>query len=356
MDDAYRRLAQTLDALPNGYPPTEEGTELRILARLFTPEEADLAARLRQTPEVSARIAERIGGDPEALAAQLKGMARRGLISIKRTPEGLAYGALPFVVGIYENQLGFIDAEFARLFEEYYKQAFGRIMAFRPEVHRVIPVQESLRKGMEILPFESAASILASARAWGVFDCICRKQKSLIGEPCGHPIDVCLTFSEKPGAYDNHPVIHPITEEQARATLRRAAEAGLVHTTGNSQEGVTYICSCCTCSCGILRGIADLGLANVVARSAFLNQVDEERCVGCELCLDACQFDALFMDEVARVDPGRCVGCGVCGASCPEEALGLVRRPEEEIAPPPANPAEWQRLRLTARGLPLEAL
>jgi Fe-S-cluster-containing hydrogenase component 2 len=354
MDDAYQRLAQHLDALPNGYPATEEGTELRILARLFTPEEASVAACLRQTPELPAQIAGRVGGDAVALAGQLKSLARRGLINVKRTPDGLAYGSLPFVVGIYENQLGAIDAEFARLFEDYYKQGFGRVMAFSPEVHRVIPVEESVRKGMEILPFESAASILATARAWGVFDCICRKQKSLIGEPCEHPIDVCLTFNEKPGAYDNHQVIQAITQEQALATLQRAAEAGLVHTVSNSQEGVNYVCSCCTCSCGILRGIADLGLANVVARSAFVNQVDEERCVGCELCLDACQFDALFFDQVARVDAARCMGCGVCGPACPEEALSLVRRPEEEIAPPPADPREWQRLRLAARGLPLE--
>lgn len=325
-----------------------------MLARLFTPEEADLAARLRRTPEIPARIAERIGADPEPLAAQLKGMARRGLIAISRTPDGLAYGALPFVVGIYENLVGELDVEFARLFDDYYKQAFGRAMAIAPSVHRVIPVQESVRTGMEIHPFESAAAILTTARAWGVFDCICRKQKSLIGDPCGHPIDVCLTFNEKPGAYDHHPVIHAIPQEEALATLHRAAEAGLVHTVSNSREGVSYICSCCTCSCGILRGMADLGLANVVARSAFVNEVDEERCVGCELCLDLCQFDALFLDQVVRVDPSRCVGCGVCVRSCPEEALGLARRPKAEIQAPPADPREWQIQRLTARGLPLD--
>jgi electron transport complex protein RnfB len=54
-------------------------------------------------------------------------------------------------------------------------------------------------------------------------------------------------------------------------TLRRAAEAGLVHSVSNSVEGTYYICNCCTCSCGILRGMAELGIANVVASSAFVN-------------------------------------------------------------------------------------
>ena len=77
------------------------------------------------------------------------------------------------------------------------------------------------------------------------------------------------------------------------ATLRRAAEAGLVHTVSNSQEGVWYICNCCTCSCGILRGMADLGMANVVARSAFVNQVDEDACRRAALLRAACQFGAM---------------------------------------------------------------
>ena len=38
-----KRLAERLDALPNGFPPTDDGVELRFLAYLFKPEEADLS-------------------------------------------------------------------------------------------------------------------------------------------------------------------------------------------------------------------------------------------------------------------------------------------------------------------------
>ena len=38
--DPYRRLAERLDALPAGFPATADGAELRVLAVLFTPEEA----------------------------------------------------------------------------------------------------------------------------------------------------------------------------------------------------------------------------------------------------------------------------------------------------------------------------
>ena len=53
----YRALAARLDELPNGFPPTEDGAELRLLARLFSAEEAALVAQLRLTRETPAQIA-----------------------------------------------------------------------------------------------------------------------------------------------------------------------------------------------------------------------------------------------------------------------------------------------------------
>jgi heterodisulfide reductase subunit A-like polyferredoxin len=95
--------------------------------------------------------------------------------------------------------------------------------------------------------------------------------------------------------------------------------------------------------------MADLGIANVVARSAFINQVDEVLCLACGDCVSACSFKALSLAETAQVDGGRCVGCGVCVLVCPDSALALVRRPEEEIRPTPPTHAEWQAQRAQAR-------
>lgn len=359
--NVYKRLAERLDALPNGFPSDPGGAELRLLEKLFTPQEAALAAELRLTLENPTQIAARLDEagwvdiDSQALQIQLKSMARKGLIAAGRTEEGLVYGLMPFVVGIYEMQIGRIDDELARLFEDYYRKSFGEILTVQPAIHRIIPVGESVQMDMEIQPFESAEGIIRSAKAWGVLDCICRTQKALIGEACGHPVDVCMALSQKPGVFDHSPVIHALTLEQASATLQRAAEAGLVHSTSNIRGEITYICNCCTCACGILRGIAELGVANVVARSAFANQVNEALCSGCEICLELCQFGALSLQEGAmQVNRVRCVGCGVCVSSCPSGALGLVRRPLEEILPVPENDSAWRLQRSKARGIDLE--
>lgn len=347
--DPYKRLAQTLDALPNGFPATKDGVELRLLEKLFTPEEADLASRLATHLESAEEIAARLGGNASELRRQLKGMSRRGLIEAGRTENGLGFRLLPFVVGIYEMQIGNLDAELAQLVEAYFKDAFSEVLKVRPQIHRVIPVGESIRNNMEIHPFESASGLVNSAQAWGVLDCICRKQKALIGEACEHPLDVCMALDQRPGAFDNNDIVRAVSREEALATLRRAADAGLVHSVSNTKEGLHYICNCCTCSCGILRGMASLGIANVVARSAFVNQVDDLLCNACGVCLETCQFEALSLEARLRVDEVRCVGCGVCVRACPSEALGLVRRPESEILPVPETLDDWGQWRSSAR-------
>jgi Na+-translocating ferredoxin:NAD+ oxidoreductase subunit B len=347
----YKLLAGKLNSLPNGFPATDDGRELKLLAKIFTPEEAELAAQLSPALESVEEIAARTGRDGADLRKQLKHLSRGGLIEAGRKGGALGFKLLPFVVGIYELQNSRMDAELAQLFEDYFKSAFRDVLSVKPQFHRVIPVNETIRNTMEVRPFESAAEIVDAMQSWGVMDCICRKQKLLIGQGCDHPIDVCMVMDPRPNAFEGNSVIHALNHGQAMGTLHRAAEAGLVHSVSNSQEGLYYICNCCTCSCGILRGMAELGIANVVAGSAFVNQVEEAICSGCEDCIQACQFNALAMDGLlAKVNTVRCVGCGVCVLACSTGALGLVRRPEEEVLQVPIDHVEWNSQRAAARG------
>ena len=49
-DRIYRGLQQHLDRQAVGYPATRTGAEIRILKRLFSPEEAELALHLTYKP------------------------------------------------------------------------------------------------------------------------------------------------------------------------------------------------------------------------------------------------------------------------------------------------------------------
>ena len=68
MSDIYKQLATFLDHLPAGYPSTESGVELRILKRLFTPQEAEVAMTLTMIPELDDAIAQRTGRDAAELS------------------------------------------------------------------------------------------------------------------------------------------------------------------------------------------------------------------------------------------------------------------------------------------------
>jgi len=53
-------------------------------------------------------------------------------------------------------------------------------------------------------------------------------------------------------------------------------------------------------------------------------QIDPERCTGCGICVDFCQFSAISPDFV--VDSIECEGCGVCHAFCPDKAIDFRER------------------------------
>lgn len=356
MEDTYRQLARRLDSVPNGFPATESGVELRLLAKLFTPQEAALAAGMHLLYEPAEAIAERAGVEPREAYRTLKDMARKGLIRARRGETGLVFALLPFVVGIYEEQLRRMDAELAALTEQYFREIGGRtILDAQPPIHRVIPVQEAIPTDLEVFPYERAAAIVESAKSWGVRDCICRTQQRLIGKGCDAPLEVCLIMAPVEGAFDHDELTRPITKEEALRVLRVAEEAGLVHTTGNFRDRHYYICNCCPCCCAVLRGLTEFAVPTAVARSGFRSVVDPEVCLGCGACADRCPFGALSVPEdVAVVDRARCLGCGVCTLACPAGAIRMERLPAEEVPLPPANIQEWMLLRAQARGLRIE--
>ena len=47
--DVYHQLARVLDKLPNGFPATESGIEIKLLKKIFRPEDAELFCDLRLT-------------------------------------------------------------------------------------------------------------------------------------------------------------------------------------------------------------------------------------------------------------------------------------------------------------------
>ena len=61
-------------------------------------------------------------------------------------------------------------------------------------------------------------------------------------------------------------------------------------------------------------------------------QVDEEKCVGCEDCLEVCVFKGMEMhDDIAEVNQERCLGCGRCDEVCPNDAISIIFNDPNDI-------------------------
>ena len=352
-DQVYEDLAGALDRLPGGFPRTETRVEIAILQRLFEPEEAGLAAQLAAETEPVEAIAGRAGLEAKVAKSMLKAMYKKGLIEAAFDKTGVKpawkFALMPFVVGFYEEQWETMDHDLAHLFEHYWAEGGGTgIMKYSPALHRVVPAQDAVKREY-ILPYDKIVPLIERSEYFELRDCVCRKQQELLDKrKCDFPLDMCMIFipvKRPPGP-------HSITKEQALDALRRAEEVGLVHTVANVAEGVYYVCNCCGCCCGILRGITEFGIESSVARANYLAVVDPDVCRGCGVCADRCQINAItLMDGVAVVDESLCIGCGLCSTTCESDAMHLERKPNASIVAPPADRREWGGQRLRNRGL-----
>ena len=347
--EPYHRLASALDKLPNGFPRTESGVEIELLRRIFKPEEAELASHLTRDMESSSEIAHRANLEEEEVERRLSGLAQRGLLWSTVKDGKPHYRLAPWVVGIYETQLESMDHEFAHLAEDYFQEGgVEGLMKPLPSIMRVIPAQ-SATKSEWILPYDDVKKVIESSKMLGVADCICRKQQDLIGiRKCEFPLDICMRFSK----YERAPRRGDISKEEALALLDKAEKIGLVHMVSNVVEGLTYMCNCCGCCCGILRGVTEFGVKNSVAVANYFATIEPESCIGCGLCEQRCQVKAISLNEnVAVVDLDKCIGCGLCVTGCAVGAARLQLKPEDKRVDPPKDFRVWEDERLQNRGL-----
>ena len=333
--DVYSQLARHLDNLPAGFPATESGVELRILRRLFTPEEAAVALALRMMPEPTAKIAKRLQTKAQDLEPMLEKMSRKGLIFRSRKGDLTLFMAKQFVVGIWEYHVNDLDQELIKDVNEYVPFLMEKTWAeMETKQLRVIPIAESVPAEASIMPYEEAATIIQSQSKIVVAPCICRTEQKMMGEGCDSPMEACFIFGVAAFYYEENGLGRSISQEEALDLMQKGLDAGLVLQPSNSQKSIN-ICMCCGCCCQVLKNIKKMPQPSKMIASNYYSEVDGEQCVACGDCLERCPMDAIEVDEIARINLDRCIGCGVCVPVCDYGALHLKQKDEASQTVPP---------------------
>ncbi len=353
-EDIYLQLREFMDTLPAGYPTTPDGLEIRILKKLFTPDDAELVMKLKTEPEEISAIAARLGMDEPELTEKLEDMAQRALVFRTRSEDQVFYNAHSFVVGIYEFRFDHLDREFCEMFEEYLPQYMMPLAFIKTKQTRTVPIESSIADLPQAASYNQVREMIKEQELISLQECLCRKEQKALGNLCKFPKYTCIGFANFGKYYIDNGWGKQIDADQALKILDEAEEMGLVLTCLNTQE-LEVVCCCCSCCCPSLR------FAKLLPRPADLNppyyqsKINSDLCVSCGTCIERCPMDAIEAgdDGVSATIDGRCIGCGVCVPSCPEEAISMVPNPDKKAPPPMTMRDMYKQVEIERKNLKL---
>jgi electron transport complex protein RnfB len=342
-DRIYRDLQQHLDRQAIGFSATKSGVELRILKRLFSPDEARLALHLTYKPAPLDRIcelAERSGIPRDRVESMLDNMARNGAIEHTEKEGTRYFRAMPFIVGMFEYQLKRLTPEFLGDVGQYMNdKAFGLsfLSTERPQM-RTIPVGKSIAVDHHVATYDHIVEIINGAEGpFAILECICRKSAAMAGNPCKKTSrqETCMPIGEMAKHAIQNGMGRGISREEALEIARMNEAEGMVFQPSNAQKA-DFVCACCGCCCGMLRLQKMLPKPADFWATNYYAAVNAEACTGCGACVERCQVDAVTVDDrgsTALVNLDRCIGCGNCIVTCPTGAMSLLRKKKETVPP-----------------------
>ncbi|HUT53696.1 MAG TPA: 4Fe-4S dicluster domain-containing protein [bacterium] len=331
---AQVELAKQFSSVTLLGPPLNEKL-VRLVAHLFSPEEAEVARRLPfYYPRPLTRIAKKAGRRPEDIAPLLDEMARRRVIY----GGAKGYSLLPLIPGMFEYMLmGGADSEwhreYARLLNDLYSTGFVRRygQTALPAV-RNIPVQSVVENKSRIVDADLMSEMIAAHEHMAVLKvCQCRQSVHFSGGECkrSRPEDGCLIFGSFASSAVNLGDGRMVESAEMRDIVAERWEKKLVFLTGNvAPNSPNSVCTCCDCCCHFLETVNHFGGQNLLAPPHYRARVDASLCNNCGKCARACNTYAHTMENKKHLYAAdKCLGCGACIGVCKEEAISLIENP-----------------------------
>jgi len=343
-ENIYRELQLHLDKLPIGYPATESGVEIDLLKYFFNQEEARAALSLGLTTSpvwrIRRRYKKKFGLDisPEDLRVILDRLYMKG--SIRRSdksPHGYANAFL--AIGMFEFHVDDLTPELMKLLHRYYDDGFMNefFKTLLPQL-RTSPHMKAIVPEHKIDTYDNMREYVTRTKdTIGVANCVCKQGEAILGDKCkvaGDDIELCIFFGK--GNYLDRNRGREISKEECLALLDKAEDKGLVIQPGNSLQAFC-ICLCCGCCCGVLTSAKKFEKPAELFSTNYYAEIDNEKCIGCGICIKRCQMDAITRIDKKNVSLNldRCIGCGLCVTKCPEKAISLKKKNKK--SKPPMN-------------------
>jgi electron transport complex protein RnfB len=347
-NDIYKELATKIKA-----PTTKRF--LNLLAGMLTPEEARICLEL-YLPSTVPELVARLKVDEKQLTKTLKNLVDRGMLTAGKTQYAFHTTLLGFHHDLADTGVHAGPHALSQKVKDLWKDFFYNewsemwvnMAAERQKAglrgNLLTPAIGALEistniKPEQILPQEDWKLQIKNAKRRIIAPCGCR---TLWGN-CQHPVMTCFAcfdnsrgiyYLDKPGR-----LLKEISEEETLKIVRANEEIGLIH---------WGVCYCCTDACEMMYSYTKFNRTDLVDPNRFEAAVNEELCVGCQDCVEKCQFNAIEMRKPAGskklkayIIKEKCRGCGVCVVGCKQKALRLeiVRPPEYITSRPPLVPA-----------------
>ncbi|MCR4804683.1 MAG: FAD-dependent oxidoreductase [Clostridia bacterium] len=164
----------------------------------------------------------------------------------------------------------------------------------------VIPVEEAIPANSQSLDIEHLSHWLKKYEGQiGVGICSCRKQQRIRGEGSGDIEQYwCIGVGDFADYCRETGMGHDITYDEAMDILKKAEERGYVHQITNI-DGENKIFGICNCAVGICNALRTSQLFNTpnMSRSAYVSEVDPEKCVACGKCVEVCPAGAVRLGQ-----------------------------------------------------------